>query len=253
MKELFKDRDIIATRENKLIYKEDDSVVKVFDLNFKKSDILNEALNQARVEETGLLVPKVLEVLKIGPYWAIRSEFVPGKTLEQIMQEDKGDEDKYLDRFLQIQLDIFEHESPLLNDLQTKMKRKINESSFNATIRYDLHMRLNSMPKHRKICHGDYNPSNIIITPDDEAYVLDWSHVTQGNASADAALTYLLMQLEGQEELAEKYLNLFCEKTDTAKQYVQEWMPIVAASQSTKNKANEKEFLTRWVDVMDFQ
>jgi hypothetical protein len=79
------------------------------------------------------------------------------------------------------------------------------------------------------------------------------SHVTQGNAAADAARTYMLFCLKGMDEVAEKYLNLFCKKTDTAKQYVQRWMPIVACTQSVKGKENEQEFLDRWVNVVEYE
>ena len=63
--------NILAERKNKVIYKDGDSVAKVFDESFPKSDILNEALNQARVEETGLNIPKIKEVTKIDGKWAI--------------------------------------------------------------------------------------------------------------------------------------------------------------------------------------
>ena len=109
------------------------------------------------------------------------------------------------------------------------------------------------MKKHDKLCHGDFNPSNIIITKEHESYIIDWAHVTQGNASADVARTYLLFSLQGKEDLADKYLNLFCKKSDTAKQYVQKWLPIVAASQSVKGHKEEIEFLSRWVDVVDYE
>ena len=62
---------ILAKREHKTIYREGDMVVKLFDSNYSKSDILNEALNQARVEETGLDIPRILEVTKIDGCWAI--------------------------------------------------------------------------------------------------------------------------------------------------------------------------------------
>lgn len=133
------------------------------------------------------------------------------------------------------------------------MSRKINETDLDATTRYDLHTRLEAMPKHTKVCHGDFNPSNIIIAADGTPYILDWSHATQGNASADVARTYLLFWLSGNISGADKYLNLFCKKTDTAKQYVQQWLPIVAASQSVKGKAEEREFLMHWVNVVDYQ
>lgn len=249
----FSEDQVIYRTKGKVIYRDGDTVLKVFDDTYTKSGILNEALNQARVEETGLNVPRILEVLKIDDYWAIRSDFIEGKSLAKLMEENPEKEDEYLERFIDIQMDIFDHKAVLLNRLKEKMKRRIDESEFDATTRYELQMRLNSLPTHTKICHGDFVPSNIIIRPDGEAYILDWSHVTQGNASADAALTYMLFHLAAKPELANKYLKRFCLKTDTARQYVQRWMPIVAASQSTKNKPEEREFLHRWVDVAEYQ
>ena len=127
------------------------------------------------------------------------------------------------------------------------------QTDLSATVRYDLHTRLESMPKHNKVCHGDFNHSNIIIAEDGTPYILDWSHATQGNASADVARTYLLFRLAGDQEVADKYLDLFCKKSDTAKQYIQKWLPIVAASQSVKGKEEEREFLLSWVDVVDYE
>ncbi|HUM84439.1 MAG TPA: phosphotransferase [Lachnospiraceae bacterium] len=244
---------IIAVRTGKTIYKDGNTVLKVFDSDYSKSDILNEALNQARIEETGLNVPGLLEVFMADGKWVLRSEFIEGKTMQRLMDENPEKYSQYLEEFVDIQKDIFSHEAPLLNKLKDKMNRKISMSGLDATLRYDLHTRLDSLPTHKKICHGDFNPSNIILKPDGTYYVLDWSHVTQGNASADAARTYLLFWLSGRIDQAEEYLDMFCKKTDTAKQYVQEWMPIVAASQLVKGKAAEREFLLQWVNVIDFE
>ena len=142
-------------------------------------------------------------------------------------------------------MDVHSQSCPLLNKLKDKMNSKISEAQLDATTRYELHTRLEGMPKHKKVCHGDFNPSNIIIANDGTAYILDWSHATQGNASADVARTYLLFCLDGDKDLADKY--------DTAKQYVQKWMPIVAASQSVKGKSEERDFLLSWVDVVDYE
>ena len=60
---------------------------------------------------------------------------------------------------------------------------------------------------------------------------------------------WLLGDLQG----AETYLDTFCKKSDTAKQYVQKWMPIVAASQSVKGKPEERQFLLGWVDVVEYE
>lgn len=242
---------IIAVRTRKTIYREGDTVVKEFDADYKKYDVLNEALNQARVEDIGLNVPKVIEVKKIDGKWCIVSEFIEGKPLSELMKENPDKEDEYLNLFVDLQLQVQSKTCPLLNKLKDKMNHKISEADLDATTRYELHTRLESMPKHVKVCHGDFNPSNIIIKPDGTPYIIDWSHVTQGNASADAARTYLLFNLEGKEDFADKYLDLFCKKSDTAKQYIQKWLPIVAASQSVKGKKEERDFLLSWVNVVE--
>lgn len=244
---------VIAVRTGKTIYRDGEKRVKVFDADYSKSDVLNEALNQARIEETGLSIPKILGVTMIDGKWAIIADFIEGKTLAQLMEENPDKEDEYLNLFVDLQLSVHQKRSPLLNKLKDKMNRKISEANLDATTRYDLHTRLESMPKHNKVCHGDFNPSNIIITKDGTPFILDWSHATQGNASADVARTYLLFSLDGQTKIADKYLNLFCKKSDTAKQYVQQWLPIVAASQSVKGKLEEREFLLGWVDVVDYE
>ena len=244
---------IIAVRNNKTIYRDGDKCIKVFNEGFSKADVLNEALNQARIEGTGLNIPKILEVTMIEGKWAIVSEFIKGKTLAQLMEEDPEKKDEYLALLVDLQLEMHSKTCAHLNKLKDKMNRKISESNLDATTRYDLHTRLEGMPKHKKVCHGDFNPSNIIITEDGTPYILDWSHATQGNASADAARTYLLFWLNGDIEGAKKYLDLFCEKSNTAKQYVQNWMPIVAASQSVKGNEHEREFLLSWVNVVDYE
>ncbi len=245
--------NVIAKREKKTVYRDGDFAVKVFNKAFSKADILNEALNQARIEETELNIPKLQSVTLVEGKWAIVSDFIEGKTLEKLMQENPEKQDEYLELFVDLQMQVHAQKCPLLNKLKDKMQRKISEADLDATTRYELHTRLDSLPKHKKVCHGDFNPSNIIIKDEGTAFILDWSHVTQGNASADVARTYLLFNLEGKKELAEKYLNLFCKKSDTAKQYIQKWLPIVAASQSVKGNKDEREFLLSWVDVVDYE
>lgn len=133
------------------------------------------------------------------------------------------------------------------------MQGQISDADLDATARYDLHTRLDSMHRHKHLCHGDFNPTNIIITSDGTPYIIDWSHATQGNSSADVARSYLLFYLAGEEELAQKYLKLYCKKSDTAIQYVQRWIPIVAAARLSKSKPEEEQFLRSWIDVVDYE
>jgi len=138
------------------------------------------------------------------------------------------------------------------NNISISGFKSINElKELNATIRYELLTRLDGMKKHTKICHGDFNPSNVLIGEDGEISIIDWSHATQGNAAGDAANTYLLFALED-KELADMYMDIYCKKSDTARQYVQRWLSIVAAQRLSKNVESEKEFLMKYIDVVDY-
>ena len=231
--------NVIYETESKKIYRDGDAAIKVFDENFSKAAVLNEALNQARVEEIGgINIPKIREVTKI---------------MAELMAENPEKIDEFIDKFVDIQISILAKRAPLLTDLRDKMQKKISASDLDATVRYELHNRVNGMKKHNKVCHGDFVPSNVIITPVGDAYVIDWAHVTQGNGAGDAARTYLMLCLDGKQDIAEKYLKAYCLKTDTAKQLVQSWMPIVAASQSVKRIPEERDLLLRWANIADYQ
>ena len=244
---------IIAERSNKTIYRSGDHSIKVFKDNETKVNILNEALNHAKIEETGLNVAKIHEVGRLENDWSIVLDYIEGETLDSLMEKHPEDIQKYMDMFVDVQLSIHEKRAPGLLKIKEKMHAKISAAPIDATTRYELHTRLEGMPKHNKVCHGDLQPEDVIITKDGKAYILDWAHATQGNGAADAARSYLLFNLRGKKELGDLYLKTFCKKSDTAMQYVQKWLPIVAASQLVKGKPEEKEFLMSWVDVVDYE
>ena len=101
--------NIIAQRVGKAIYRDGEKAIKVFDKDFSKANVLNEALNQARIEETELNIPKVIEVTTIDGKWAIVSDFIEGKTLSQLMQENPEKQEEYLELFVDLQYLYYLH------------------------------------------------------------------------------------------------------------------------------------------------
>lgn len=245
--------EILTQTASKTVYRDGDILVKQFDESYPKADVLNEALNNARVEDIGLNVPKILGVSYIDGKWSISKEYIEGVTLASLMEAHPEKEDEYLSLFVNIQIEINALRVPMLPRFRDKTHARISASGYPQHVRYDLHMRVDGLPRHNKLCHGDLSPSNIVITPDGRHYVIDWTHATQGNASADTARAYLNFYLEGKEALAEKYLKLYCDKTGTDIRYIQGFLPIVAAAYSQKHHEKEAEFLSRWVNVFDWQ
>ncbi len=242
---------VIAVRNTKTVFRDGDKCIKVFGSSYTKADVLNEALNQARIEETGLNIPEILELTRIDGKWAIVSRYIEGKTLSRIMEENPENKFELMERFIDLQLEVHSKSCPLLNRQKETMNMQIIKCNLDATTRYDLHARLDSMAGLSRVCHGDFTPSNIIIDKDDTPYILDWSHATQGNPSADAARTYLLFWMEGQISGAKRYLEMFSQKSGITEWEIQRWMPIVAAAESIRGNDNEREFLLSWVREMD--
>ena len=241
------ERNTVLDRGRKIIYEQDGRCYKSFDSTYNKADVLNEALNQARVEETGLNIPHLLGVDIIDGRWTIISEYIESHNMQKLMDENPDKEDEYLEWFVDIQIDMQKKKCPLLNKHRDKMNRKIGQTDLSATLRYDLHNRIEAMPRHNSLCHGDYNPSNIIVDRQGKAYIIDWSHATQGNIEADSARTFLLFLLDNKKDLAIRYMDLFCKKSGADYHEVLAWLPILAASQSVKGRKNESDFLHKLI------
>ena len=245
---------VLMERTDKVVTRDKDTVLKIFGPSYKVSAILNEAMNEARAAETGLPVAKVLEVLKLRDHWCIRREFIEGKTLAEAINSDRKNLTKYLKEFVAIQCAIFRKTSERMGNLNDKLDSQISASPLPKETRYDLHMKLQSMPRGKALCHGDFNPSNVIITPKGDWRVIDWSHVRLGDPLADVARTYLLFWLSGHVAAAEKYMTLACDALKAKVPDVQKWLPIVAAAESSKEQSPKNhELLLHWASVVDYE
>ena len=206
-------RALISKNATKSVYRDGDKAVKVFCKGFPKAEVLNEALISARVEAIGgINIPSVQAVsVEEDGCWSITRDYIEGKTLTELMKENPDKRDEYLNQMVELQLMIHSKTCPLLNKLKDKMARQISEmEELDPVNRYDLLTRLDSTPKHIKLCHGDFQPDNIIVKEDGTMYVVDWVHATQGNASADVARTGSSRQVHGSVLRENRYRQTLC-------------------------------------------
>ena len=67
------------------------------------------------------------------------------------MKTDPANIEKYMEDFVDLQLQMHSKRAPRLNKLKDKLARQINSlKDLDATARYELLTRLESMPKHDK-------------------------------------------------------------------------------------------------------
>ena len=249
-------KNFVASGDFYDVYESDGCAVRVYRDAKYKEKCLYAALTHARVETTlgasSLKIPVLHEVSLIDGKWAISMDWINGKTLGMLIDENPDKADVYIDKLVDIQCEIHKQYMPLLSKLKDKLARQIKAlDQIDEIKKYELLTRLDSMPKHIKLCHNNFSPDCVIIN-DEGTYVLNWGSARQGNASADAAKTFLLLSLK-RPELAESFIDKYCQKTGTSKHYVQQWLPIVAAAQLDRGIEEQKELLMRWLDVFDWQ
>jgi predicted DNA-binding transcriptional regulator YafY len=95
----------------------------------------------------------IVGVTVIDGKWALVYDYIEGKTLAQLMEENPDKLDEYIELLVKVQMEIHKKRCPLLTLIKDKMTRKISLTKFDATTKYELHTRLNSMPTHNKLCH----------------------------------------------------------------------------------------------------
>lgn len=245
----------LVRRGNKVVYDLGDKIVKVFNETKPVSDVFNEALNLARINECGIRSPKALEVsqLENANGWALVTEKVPGTTLAEKMTAEPQRFGEYLEMFVDLQIEIHGYTSPLLNRQRDKFARMIDSlDQLNATTRYNLQERLDGMTKEFKVCHGDFNPPMSSSATTASSMCATGHTPPRSSPAADVATTYLLFALNSKDQ-AEAYLELYCDRADMPMQVVRQWTSIVAASELARKRNVNDEFLKNWIDVVDYQ
>ncbi len=246
---------LIAESEKVQVYEADDKCVKIFkDADEPKSVVLYEALTHARVEETGFArIPPFEEITRIDGKWAIIYQHISGKTMDELIREKPANKEAYLEKMVDLQIEINSLCSIKLSRLKDYIKRSIDGLDIIDDVKkYELLTRLSAMPDSNTLCHGDFSPDNIIVNTDG-VFIVDWLKAKQGNACADVAKTYINFCLKHRTESAEKYLKIYCEKTNCSKRAVYDWIPIIAAAQLKFKKPDEREVLLTWIDVADYR
>ena len=248
--ELKKNAEQIASTARIEVLALDDIAYKLFHKSYSPFQAYREAMLQTMAAEAGINVPKIHGVIEVDDRLAILSDFIDGNTVAELMEENPAKRDMYLGILADTQLDLLSRTANDVRKLTQCIEHEINAlTQIDEVKRYELITLLSSMPDHDKLCHGNFGPENVIIDGMDKVFILDWTAAARGNAGADMAKTYLKLTLTSGED-AEKYIRLLCEKTGYDRQYIYEWLPLMAASFLGEKGLSEKEreVLLTWMD-----
>lgn len=118
--------------------------------------------------------------------------------------------------------------------------------------------RLETLPDGDRLCHGDFHPGNVLMSPRGPV-VIDWPNVTRGDAAADHARTTLLLRIGdpppgspalvkymegfGRKIIARAYKRAYLRARPTDASLAKRWELVRAADRLAENISEEREKL----------
>ncbi|GAB4579528.1 MAG: aminoglycoside phosphotransferase family protein [Anaerolineales bacterium] len=220
-------------------------VLKLFYDGWPEENVQREWAISQVISQAGLTAPATGELIRLGSQHGIVFERVNGKSL--------------LNQFAAHPWSLFgaarllaglhaEMHSKTIPDLPSQRQQIQNlirrAPTLAPRIRSLALERLDMLPDGETVCHGDYHPDNVMVTPHGPV-IIDWNSASQGNPLADVAYTSLLLQvatpppsgsirqflMNGGRTLAQEiYLSHHRRLTGTRQETINAWaLPIAAA------------------------
>lgn len=243
-------------------------VIKIYKPHIEENVINNEKYIGQLLNRFSLNIPKYLDFIEYHGKKALLYERIEGKIMADPLLHGIYQTDLAIE-FAQMHYDIHKR---TLNELPTQYdflkNRMLELSNVLGDKTTSLLTLLDSIPNDNKLCHGDYQPLNV-IGDKDKYIVIDWNGACTGNPILDVAWSYMTLnspiikQLLGEvvselfANFSSDYLSHYCRLSNIKKEHILRCLPIVATRRlydnnmhENENSRNEKEWLFRLIQTV---
>lgn len=173
---------------------DDRHVLKLFLAGWPARHAAYEAMVARAVEVSGFPMPAARAVFEHDGRYGIIYERVEGASLLRMITSEPW-RLLHAARLL-ARLHVAVHDcqaSGLPSQLERMRSRIAANSLLPEALRERLLARLETMPSGDRLCHGDFHPDNVLMTPRGPV-IIDWNDATCGVPAADFARSALLMR-----------------------------------------------------------
>lgn len=209
---------IISVRNDRTVFRDGSTCIKVSSEDYPASAILSEAMNMAAAAEAGLSVPKLHEVNVFEKNRLITYEYIAGGPIGCCDKDSPDFRTERLNLLINAQLAVngascpecirrpstaagFGIDFPARNEHEQADEFELVQNAFNGGRKAAF--------AGNALCHGNLAPENVILTPEGKLYVIDWAYAYPGVPESDAAICFLKLLLTCGERTAREYLELY--------------------------------------------
>ena len=126
---------IIYQSKRKIVFRENDMLIKTYNDSYATSHVLIEALNQSKVSETGINAPLVYAFKKYNDRYGIFIDYIEGDNLKAFLAKKKNDVEKWTDLFAKTYHEMIQNKTLNHNNSYGRIKNKIFPSELPANIK----------------------------------------------------------------------------------------------------------------------
>lgn len=240
-------------------------ILKLFRKEFPKQGAEKEFLVSREVQEGGLSVPKVGELVEYEGRIGITYERIYGESMLERIFRKPWTITKEAERLAELHYAIHKCTVKNISSQKEALEWNIQKAELLSDEKEQkVSNILKELPDGEVLCHGDFHPGNVLLTAD-RAVILDWMTATYGNPAADVARTVLLLRDAAlppeipwliklvfifiRNRLCSAYLKKYLELSTIPIEEIRQWeVPVAAARLTEWIPKSEKEHLTKLVD-----
>jgi len=101
------------------------------------------------------------------------------------------------------------------------------------------------MPNGDHLCHGDFHPRDVLGEAS-QPIVIDWPNACCGDPAANVRRSYLILKLHA-DEVAESYLDAYCQVVRVRRQIILDWLPYIPAARLAEDAPGEQRTLLEFI------
>lgn len=240
---------------------EDGQVLKLY-RDWCPSDWVDYEARIARaVHASGIPSPAAEEIIEVNGRRGLIYERLDGTSMLQDMNAHPWMILKHARTLAELQVKINQQSIEGLPSYRERLEYDIRKVSLlSAEVREKVLALLNGLPEGNKLCHGDYHPGNVLLTPRGPV-VIDWMTACCGSPWADLARTDMILSIGAKAAgkqvhpllrlvirlFARTYRNRYLVLTPDHNHELNRWLPIISAARLNENILPEREALLKTI------